>query len=107
MPTTDDGSFPLAAQQAEAAAAILAAACEEQQAKYGTLPNTDPRTPVPDGFDTVGGIRFLRVIKRVEQPVAPSTVMWVWPYQDPQLLDGWTLSELETMFPFFEPVPGL
>jgi hypothetical protein len=75
MPTTDDGSFPLAAQHAEAAAVILEAACEEQQAKYGTLPNTDFRTP------------------------------WVWPYQDPALLDGWTLSQIETMFPFFEPLP--
>lgn len=84
---------------------ILAAASEEQQAKYGTLPNTDFTTPLPAGFDVVGGIRFLRVIKRDDQPVAPSTVMWVWPYQDPALLDGWTLSQIETMFPFFTPLP--
>lgn len=103
MPITGDGSIPVVAQARQAANVILSAAAEEQQSKYGTLPNRDLKTPVPDGFDVAGAIYYLRIIKRVSDPVAPSTVMWAWPYQDPAILDGWTLSQIEAMFPFFEP----
>jgi hypothetical protein len=107
MTVTSNGKLSATGAIREAVPVILAAAFEEQLAKYGTKPNMDWSTPVPDGFDVVGAFMFLPVIKRADQPLMPSTVLWVWPYQDPNLLDGWTLSQLEALFPQWEPSVAL